>query len=171
MAGRKRKPVHLLQFGDANEVHHLSKKDIELREGCEIHLGGNTIPMPDSVATDPIALKKWHVLAELYDGFKFVTSADADVFEQYCLTYSEWTDLQTSRRDIAKRAKEKGVTSYATSKLLFESKISGQIKACSELLQKLGGKIFLDPVSRVRSIPLPKDKEPKADPLDRFGSI
>jgi phage terminase small subunit len=167
VGNKNRKPVHLIKFD--NSKSHLSKKDIELRERAEIKLGDNVIVEPDSVLDDEAAHEKWVCLSELYDGFKFVSSADTDIFAQYCMAWSEYLSLQKSRIDMMKDHEAQKMPSYESSKELYDSKIDGMINKKSELLQKLGGKIFLDPVSRVKSIPIPKDDKLADNPLGKFG--
>ena len=59
MPGRKPTPTGIIKFPGGNKTRRLSKKDIDLRERSEIHLGGNVIKLPDSVKSNTIALKKW----------------------------------------------------------------------------------------------------------------
>lgn len=171
MANQKRRiPVSVIEFD--NSKSKLSKKDIEARRRCEIHLGNDVIEEPADVASDSYAHEKWLWLMDLFEGFQFVSSADRDVFGQYCLAWSQWRHLQAARRNLMKKLKGQRKASYEIMEELYKQKIPQGIDKQNEVLMRLGPKLFLDPASRIKAIPLPKKGEEKpADPLSKFGTV
>jgi phage terminase small subunit len=113
----------------------LSKKQIENRISSEIKLGEKGFICPENVQTNPMAYKIWIWLVQLYENFIFATSADVKTMANYCITQSDY-DLEC---DPEKRLK------YLPS------------------LNTLTGKLLLDPLSRIKTIPTKKKEEKEED--------
>jgi phage terminase small subunit len=160
---RKRSPITVINFDNKSKR---SKKELEARAACEIKIGDQVLQIPDSVKADETAREKWLELKKLYSDIDYVTSADVDIFEQYCLSYSELQYLRRAAQEYKNDARRKNKKSYEIALALKD--IDRMINVKSEALRKIGASIFLDPTSRIKAIPL-KKKEPPKNPLEAAG--
>jgi len=157
MAGSKKLPVQMIAFSNKS---HRSKTDLKARADTEIQLGSRTFVVPLTVKKDKVALKKWKWLIELYAGFDFITSADTDIMEQYCLSYSQYCEMIIRKEQFEKHHKKEKTPPWEIPELYDKTKLDHSINKKSVLLQQLGSKLYLDSVIRVKAIPIPKKEAP-----------
>jgi len=149
--------------------HKRSKKQIEQREKSEIKIGSEELILPANVKCNPIALKKWKELSKLYEDIEYVSSADSDIVAQYCCCYAEYIQLEESSREILDElSKNKKLSALGKIELYNKSNVDHMINKKCEMLNKLRGKLYLDPTSRVKGIPIKEPEKPKS-PLNQFG--
>ena len=186
--GRKALPIDMHKArGNPNR---LTKAEIERREKGEIKLGKDVFRMPTAVKAMKEAARKWKELIKLYEGVGYVTSADIDTIAQYCITHAQYMDLvkhraQSQMVDFAlsegMKAQEKLMDYMGDDKgkrfwikLEYLMSLDGvmeidrAINAKIGILIKLGDRLLINPVSRVKNIPK-KPNKPKADPLEKAG--
>jgi len=133
--------------------NRMSKKRIAERTTVPIVLGTSKIAMPPEVAADPIAKEKWEVLAKVYKGTDYITSADGEIIAQLCFLYSDVADL---RRILAEDPN--------ADRLVVHSKIDSKVR----LIATLGEKLFLNPLVRKRGLP-PAPKAVEQGELEKSG--
>ena len=162
-------PVSVLKFGNK---HKRSKQYLKDREESEIKIGDGKFQLPQTVKRDPEAHKKWKQLVKLYEDLDYVTSADSDILAQYCLCHSEHEHLLKSKKEELERLKKIKASALDVINFLNTTNIDNMINKKRDALQKLAGKIFLDPTSRIKGVPT-KKTEPEQTPLETagFGNI
>jgi len=185
------KPLALIDF--TGKSHHITKKIREERAETEITMGDHKFFASMAIKKNPDAHLKWLELTEFFvdHDIKFVTTSDNDIIEMFCFAYSEYIELLEHRRAIkaiVPPAEEK-ISEISTeleqyfgsseikgvmSKINFLLTVQGDlvldkaINAKIELMLKLSDRLFLNPLSKIRSIPSRKAKE--ADPnKELFG--
>jgi phage terminase small subunit len=163
-----RKPIEVMEVA---KNHKKSKKWVEFRRKAEdsMILGTPELKAPDTILSDPVAWEKWQELESLFYGYKFISSADINILEQYCLTYSEYQFLQESRILMIKQMTENGEDRIKIVESLNKSKIDSMINSKCDLLLKLGRDTFLSPVARIKSAPLPKEDKKPESKLTKMG--
>jgi len=165
---RPAKPVQLLLM--EGNTRHLTKEEIEYREDNEIKIGDTgSFKMPSSLKRNREAIKKWLEVVSIYQGLDFVTDADTGAIERYCLLYSDWLDLQKSRSRIFRENRKMKVSDEITLEKISDLQIDEKISKKLDQILKLEDRLFLNPLSKVRS--LPKGKKEKTEPseLDKMG--
>jgi len=189
--GRPRKPIAL---HNADKKKHMGKEEREVRAQCEVTMGRLVYTAPDAVKKNPEATKKWKEVISLYKSAKthLVTSSDNGVIGRYCLAYAEYLELVEIRRklnrvdmpenddilyEIADHMDEEFGKRRAN-KLwdLFNGllavdgilKLDKSINAKLKVIMDLENKLFLNPLAKIRSIPLDKPQE-KPDPAKETG--
>lgn len=128
MAGRRGKPIELLVMTGKK---HLTREEILHREKSEIKIGCGEIDLPEYMASNKVAVKKWNQLKTLFSGFAFVTNADSDAVARYCILHSDF---------------------------IGECDVQNKIKI-SAAMTTLEDRLFLNPLSRIKSIPKKEEKE------------
>jgi len=172
--GRKRKATFDLILGGKSKR---SKDDLKSRAANEVKLGDKKLTPPSSVKSDKVALKMWNHIIKINAENDYITSADTGIIEQYCLAYSEYQDLSSSRKDFKKdNDKKRGAEKLKSWDVMKELKgIDKMLNDKSALLTKLGDKLMLDPRSRISANPISNGgkskagKAEKVNPLDKFG--
>ncbi len=163
----KKKPVELLKGHRSNKyMDYRSKAEQKTRIG-KPSLGR----CPNEITGDPVAMKKWLELCDLYEGFQFVTSADRDLAVQYCVAWSVYCGLLEAKDEIIRKIKEKKggeSASIAIFSALSETDTGDKLSKQTQLLQKLSDKMFLNPTSRIQAIPDREEKK-KQSPLEQAG--
>ena len=150
---------------------HRSKKELEARADTEIELGVGALILPAHVKSNKTALKKWKELIALYKSQKIeiVTSADSDIAAQFCICHSELCTLISLQDEMSKDHKMKGTSAVDIIDDL--NKIDNMINKKRDAHSKLAAKLLLDPVSRIRAIPLKQPEKPKTTTLSQFGMV
>jgi len=164
MAGRKKKPTELIQGHRSNKYFDIREKSEQQTRVGKPDLGRT----PEELGGDPLAVRKWIELKELYNNFKFVTSADRDIISQYCTQYGSYRRAVNARDEYIANLKGKGASNTAIQAAVQESEVEKEIERRVQLMQKLGDKIFLSPTARINSVPEKKDA-PKSNPLESAG--
>ena len=195
MGGRPAKPIELLITEGRK---HLTKSEIAERKKSEIHFGDSKLKCPEFVRTDEIAYRKWKELTTLYKEFDFVSSGDSGLLSRYCKSFSEYNDLLSSYQRIkeihydSKELDEFLNESYeddsgedVTWKPLFAYKVKKQLRDMisinallsvesainkkMDMLIKMEDRMFLNPLSKVKSIPKKAEKEKEDPNAGMFG--
>lgn len=150
-------------------THHKSKEYIEDRKKREalLRIGKELETPPPRVLEDPEALKKWKEVCGIFKDFQFVTDVDTTFVEKYCLAYSEYCQLQETRKEILSKELDNLQTFHAMDKIHLHYQINKKL----EILIKFEDRMFLNPASRIRNIPQKAEEKPITDPLDKFGLI
>ena len=156
------KPIELHKL---EKKTHLSKKQIEERENSEIKLGDAVFKKTYHILNNKQALAKWDEVVSIYvdAGIRFVSSSDVGIIERYCITYAEYYELLDLKKEIEIKVNDKIKVSAALTKL----KIDNNINRKSELLIKMEDRLFLNPLSKIRTIQ--QEKEQKKDILEENG--
>ena len=163
--GDKQEPAHVFEFA---KKRHRSNKEIEDRENRQIKIDDKELVLPLSVKRDKVALKKWKYLVSIYSTIDNVAVADSDIIAQYCLCHSELEELLKTKTSIEKDLKTQDKTTLEIFKELTKSNIDNMINKKRDALNKIGGKILLDPTSRMKAVPAKAPEKPKTG-LEKFG--
>lgn len=189
--GRNAKPIELLQ---AEGRKHLTKQEIEDRKESEIHFGDHKLKCPEFVKNDLAAYKKWREITRLYKDADFVSSGDAGLLARYCKAFSEYQDLLTSYQRIKeihydmKELDEALDSSYVNDeneeKRCFSYKVKKQLRDMisvnallsvetavnkkMDILIKMEDRLFLNPLSKVKSIPRKEKEKPQESKWAKF---
>lgn len=165
MAGRRGKPLQLHLLDGKSR---LTKDEIRFRSENEIHIGNNNFIITKMVEKNSVAKEKWNEIIQLYleCAADFVSSADIGIIERYCLTYSEYVDLQKARDEIKWQERD----AVKTARALYDLGIEDSINKKIDILTKLEDRLFLNPLAKVRNIPKKEKKTSKEDPAKQmFG--
>lgn len=179
--GRNAKPIELLQIEGKK---HLTKEEIESRKESEIHFGDHKLKCPEFVKNDLAAYKKWKEITRLYNDFDFVSSGDSGLLARYCKSFSEYQDLLCSYQRIKEihcdmkdldseleneyedDNEEKRCFSYKVKKQLRDMisinallSIESAINKKMDILIKMEDRLFLNPLSKVKSIPKKQEEK------------
>ena len=177
------KPVDL-------QTGHISNEEREAKKESEITLGVIKYTAPDYVKNNTEANKKWNEITNLYKraGIQFVSSSDNGVMGRYCVIYSEYIDLVERRRilsnlefpeDLGIVEKElTEVDRFRTERLftlmdyLVATKgileLDKAINAKCKTLLDLENTLFLNPLAKIRAVPVQK-KPKKQDEAKSAG--
>lgn len=104
-------------------------------------------PIPDSVASDPIAADKWETLCTELEAMGIVATADVDIMEVYCILFSKY-------RQALAGIRETGLTIDGKRNPL-EGIEFRTIQQLTRLMAELG----LTPTARERLSATPKDND------------
>lgn len=181
MAGRKAKAPELLE-----QDSHVGKAEIERRKAAAVTLGHGILRMPPEVGANKIAREKWGVLTELYRGVPFVSSADACTIARYCLVHARYMelhrDLYACRKrwdavalDLAERGEYDAKAALSVfSRMMSETgDIDAKMDRKLSALERMEDRLFLNPLSRVRTVPKGDPVAPPKDELAErgFGAV
>lgn len=158
--GRNAQPIELIKA--KGRSNHLTKAEIERRKSAEIKLGEKDLDKlvpPDYVKNNVTAFKHWKQHIKEYkeaakEGIELLTSADVSQFALYCRTFSEYESLISFSKD------DLDISDY----LKLETAINKKM----DMLIKMQDRLFLNPLARIRNVPIKKKKEPE-NPADEFG--
>jgi len=185
----KRKPL-ALHVHDPKQ--HLTKEAKEARADSEITMGTLNFSVPSDVKKDKLALKKWHEVIKIYKdaGLTIVSSTDTGVIARYCMLYSEYWQLLETRRAISDMdfPEDDMVEMMALSEAEYRAARARRLWSIMEYFTRLDGllrlddkihrklktildiedRIFLNPASKVRTLPIRRKPEEK-DHLEDLG--
>jgi phage terminase small subunit len=147
------RPLEL--YESQGNPNRLTKAQIEHRRESEIRIGTSVLKIPAEVYGNPVARKKWKELSKLYDGFSFVSSSDADLIGQYCLAWADYCDLREKRNTLDPADIENALV------------IQASINKINDQLIKMGDRLFLNPLAKIKNIPKREGK--REDPLEAAG--
>lgn len=183
--GRHKKPLELHVLDGKK---HMGAEEKKRYQESEITMGAVKFKAPAAVKENHIALKKWKEITKIYKqaGFSFVTSSDNGVLGRYCLTYAEYLHLIDVRSELSgcnvdlklsdlteSMDENQAKKSLKIVEILLSVdgiiKIDKAINAKLRALLDLEDRIFLNPVSKIRSIPVKKDSTTKKTPLEKAG--
>jgi phage terminase small subunit len=134
----------------------LSKAEEALAIGDKITLDAN-LEIPMNVKTNLIAKKKWERITDLYiaAGIRFVSTADLETLEQYCLTWSDFDALIKLKKRLNREYKEDIPRLTAYNKYKVDEKFIN----LNMLLIKLSSLLYLNPASRIKHYGQKKKEE------------
>lgn len=162
--GRHAKPIqlHVIE-GNPNR---LTKNQIEQRVKSEIRFGDQQFKMPVIVKKNKHAKRKWIEIIDLYTTYKidFVSTSDVTILERYCLTYSEYMELQEVRAEVVSKGWDKVKTYHALKELGLENNINKKM----DILTKLEDRLILNPLSKIKTVPT-KSKIEEQTELEKAG--
>jgi phage terminase small subunit len=154
--GRKRKPADILEQDRRSQK--VSKKLVALREEITVSLGVKKLSPSPEVIADLTAYKRWKELDTLFQSFNLISSADNDKISQYCLLHSDESKRRRQLRDIEDlRLVGEEDPEYLDKR---EDRLYGEIRKTTELMNRIGKEIYLDPQARVSALPIPKKERP-----------
>ena len=186
-SGRKPLALHL-----HDKKKHLTEEDKKNRAESEITMGEIKFTAPDAVKNNKAAMEKWGEVTKIYleSGLMLVSSTDNGVIGRYCLMYADYLDLVEQRRIISglefpkeeaqdlSEMTEKLLTRKKAERLytmiLYFSSLDGVLKldkainAKSKSILDIEDRIYLNPASKVRTLPI-KRKPVKIDPIKKLG--
>jgi len=185
----KRKPVELHVL---DRKKHMGKDEIRAREESEIVMGDYKFKVPMAVKKNPAALKKWREVIKIYKsaGIKFVSSTDSGAIGRYCLLNAEYEHLIKQRAILSNLdfpdETETEFLKAAGTELHEKSarkmwrlveyfhgldalmKLDKVINSKARAILDVEDRIFLNPVAKVKSLPI-KRREEQKDPLEAMG--
>ena len=179
MPGRNAKPLQLI-MSEGNK-RHLTKKEINHREKHEQSLyTGTTFKESQQVKEDEIAHKEFLRLKKLYKHIEYVDGLDETVINRYCIMQSELHsldkfieqchgDLVEAKQRLA--SKDIDFLAYLQVKGDIQNKILEADRAIMkkrEMLIKLEDRLFLNPTSRIKSIPKAPKEDKAKSPMTAF---
>lgn len=158
MPGRHAKPVDLI-LAEGNKGH-FSKEELEKRKENEIKLGDNNLKCPDFIKNDEIAYQKWKELVKNYkeaekDGIQLITSSDVGLLARYCKTFSDYQKLVKQKDNI-----EDDIDTL----LRLENAINKKM----DMLIKMEDRLFLNPLSKIKTIPKPVKEDKPVNKFEEF---
>jgi len=158
MAGRPSKPVGLILM-EGNKDHR-TKEQLETRKAAEQALyTGFTFHESKQVRDNPEAHKVFAWLRRLYKKITYIDGLDEQTINRYCLEVANTCGLQHNLQRLNDSLAE---CADVAEKLKIFELISDTLRAMNknkELLLKYEDRLFLNPASRIRSIPKSPPKE------------
>jgi phage terminase small subunit len=152
MAGRGSKPTQLIKLEGKS---HRTKAELDYREKMEKSLySGFDFKESPAVKSDPIAHKEFLRLKKLFKNIEYIDGLDEQIINRYCMMVSEVENLQK----LYSKSEE------------IETIISldKQINKKRDMLLKLEDRLFLNPTSRIKSIPKTPEEEKKGSAMAEF---
>lgn len=143
------RPAVPVEFMEANHKSlRTSKKELAVRREMQDQhsIGSACIFKPNKqVESNSEALEKFNEITTLYVSANatFVTSADNDLINRYCLLYAEYVDLV----NMTERLKYKACSDSSEDVDIY-LKSDKAVNNKALLLLKLGSSLYLDPKSR-----------------------
>jgi phage terminase small subunit len=162
--GRHARPVELAIYN--NNSGHRTKKVIKERLAAEkkMKIGNDEFIVTQKILDNKVALCKWNELVEQYKDIDFVTSIDIGSIEKYCLTHAEYYELLECKIELEKKIKDKLKLYHAIDELNLDQNINKKL----DMLIKLEDRLFLNPLSRIKSVPIKPEEKP-ASRLEQLG--
>ena len=164
---RPSKPVDLIiMTGGKN----LTKKEIKLRKEKEDELKSKCKYNPNNkVKQNAEALKMFNKLKKLYKDIEYVDGLDENIINRYCLLTSEVDAMENL---LARMNNDIDKCENSAQMITMYKSISGMescLNKARDMLLKMEDRMFLNPTSRVKSVPK-KPEEKKPSELERkFG--
>lgn len=167
--GRPSKPVDLILL-EGNKDRR-TKAELEYRKKAEEALyTGENFKEEKFVKENPIAHKEFLRLRRLYSKISFVDALDQQMINRYCLEVANLSNLQKlyekleSKIDDCEQLETKDIVQLYKS---ITGVLSNMHKS-KELLLKYEDRLFLNPTSRIRSIPKKPPEEEKPSGMAAF---
>lgn len=167
MAGRNSAPMQLVK-AEGNK-NRLTKEEMKHREKGEKALQtGQNFKEEPATKKDPFAHKEFLRLKKLYKEIEYVEALDQGIINRYCQLKSQDESLKNlyaaleNDLDEAESAEERmkvfdGINS-----------VMGKQNQIRGMMLKLEDRLFLNPTSRIRSIPKNPEDTDKDSPMKQF---
>jgi phage terminase small subunit len=166
MAGRPSKPTQLLKLEGKS---HRTKKELEHREKAEKSLyTGTTFKESPAVKSDPISHKEFLRLKKLYKKIEYVDGLDEQIINRYCMLISQ---EQALAKVMGKMRMDIDEFDDPQDRLLIYESIAGltdKTMKTRDMLLKLEDRLFLNPTTRIKSIPKNPPEEKKESAMAQF---
>ena len=163
---RPGKPTELILLEGKS---HRTKDELEQRKKAEEELAtGEEFKESAQVKNNKIAHKEFLRLKKLYKEISYVEGLDEQIINRYCLEISNLFELQEMIENISKKIDEceeiaEQISMYNT---MVEA-MKAQHKS-KELLLKYEDRLFLNPTSRIKSIPKKPEKEKEKTGMEAY---
>lgn len=169
MAGRPSKPVDLI-LAEGNKDRR-TKAELEFRKQAEKNLyTGENFVESKQVKADTTAHKEFLRLKRLYSKVAYVDALDQQIINRYCLEITnqyklqELLDKMESNIDDCENLETKDIIQ------LYKSinSVLSNINKSKDLLLKYEDRLFLNPTSRIKSVPKKPPQPEKKSKLQSF---
>jgi phage terminase small subunit len=121
-----------------------------------------------SVKADPLAHKEFVRLKRLYSKIAFIDALDQQLINRYCLELSNLEKLQKNLIELQYIADETDQMDVKIAILDRITRISQIMMKSKELILKYEDRLFLNPASRVKSVPKTPEKAAELSGIDAF---
>lgn len=163
----KRAPKQPLQLsiynGEKRKESNEKMKEYK-KHADKMHIGEKVFIASDEIREDEKALRKWNELVRLYKDFVFVTEVDQGTIEKYCLLHSEWFKLLKDKKEL----QQENISMLEYYNKLDTLKIDSQLNKKLDLLIKMEDRLYLNPLSRLKSVPKKQEEKPVSQ-LEKLG--
>jgi hypothetical protein len=110
-------------------------------------------------------------LKKLYEGIEYVEALDENIINRYCILHAEAKALEAMLekldQDLDNCGAEDRIKLYK-----YAAGISSNVNRIRDMLLKIEDRIFLNPTSRVKNVPKPKEEpKPQSDFERQFGDV
>lgn len=170
MAGRPSKPTELILYEGKS---HRTKAEIGQRKQAEQSLyTGESFKESKAVKDNKTAHSEFIRLKRLYSKITYIDALDQQVINRYCLEISNQERLTSLLEKMESRIDEDDGIDTKDLIQLYKS-ISGvltNIAKSKEMLLKYEDRLFLNPATRVRSIPKTPEKPKEQSGMAKFMS-
>lgn len=168
MAGRPSKPTEIIE---AEGKTHLTKAEIEHRKQAEKSLyTGENFTESKQVKQNKIAHTEFLRLRRLYNKITYVDALDQQIVNRYCLEISNQEKLQQILEKMELKIDDCEQLETKDIIQLYKS-INGvlsNINKSKSLLLQYEDRLFLNPTSRIKSVPKKPEKPEKKSRLKSF---
>lgn len=166
MAGRPSKPVQLLKLEGKS---HRTKKELEHREKAEKSLyTGIKFRESPVVKADPVAHREFLRLKKLYKHIEYIDGLDEQIINRYCMLISQEQSLSNTMNRMWVDIEEVETIEERAEIYRSISGVTDKTMKTREMLLKLEDRMFLNPTSRIKSIPKQPEEENKESAMAQF---
>lgn len=166
MAGRPSKPTQLLVLEGKS---HRTKEELEHRKKIEKSLyTGIGFKETPAVKSDPIAHKEFMRLKKLYAKIDYIDGLDEQIINRYCAMISQENAMQ---RLIEKMDEDVDQCDDFADRMNLYKTIAGataKLVQIRNMLIKIEDRLFLNPTTRIKSIPKTPTEEVAESPMAKF---
>ena len=169
MGGRPSKPVDMLLLEGKS---HRTKAELELRKEAEKALyTGECFLETQQVKENQIAHKEFLRLKRLYGKITYIDALDQQIINRYCLEIANQVRLSVLLDKLENKLDDdKLETNDLVNLSKSISSILSNVAKSKELLLKYEDRLFLNPATRVKSIPKTPEKKAKPSGIAAFRS-
>ena len=160
MAGRPSKPTDMILLEGKS---HRTKAELNHRKSAEQALyTGENFRESVQVKNNPIAHKEFSRLKKLYAKIAYIDALDQQVINRYCLEIANQIRLADLAEKLELKIDEINDNMRTSNIVALFKAISGveyEIRKSKEFLLKFEDRLFLNPASRIRSVPKTPEKQ------------
>lgn len=159
MSGRPSKPTELIVIEGKT---HLTKSEIEYRKQNEKALyTGENFNEIDIVKSNKIAHKEFLRLKRLYGKISFVDGLDEQIINRYCIEIATLQQAEKTLNELYELQEDTEELEKKIEIINLINKTITSINKSKELLLKYEDRLFLNPATRIKSVPKKPEKEDK----------
>lgn len=165
MAGRPSKPVQLIVT--EGNTNHRTKDELEHRKKAEKSLyTGTTFKESPAVKIDPVAHREFMRLKKLYKKIQYVDGLDEQIINRYCMLISQEQTLAEIMRVMRTDISEVKTAEERTAIYQAIAGVTDKVMKTRDMLLKIEDRLFLNPSTRIKSVPKkPSDENKDDDPM------